>query len=181
MPLFRRAIEIGGLSEQDIQNLIMARHQRTGAHLAYDDIIRATQSEDDDIGEHQVENQFFRLLWGQSNGNPRAALMLWTASLSQLPGDRLKVGLPKYPKIVVNEKWGDDALFVYAAIMRHENLTQGEVVAVTNLAENIVINALGTAHDNHLLDCGPDGRYRITAIAQSSLSQLLRGKNFIYE
>ena len=181
MPLFRRAIEIDDFSEKDIMSLIMARHRQTNAHLAYDDIIRATQSEDDYIGEHQVEKQFFRLLWGQSNGNPRAALMLWTASLSQLPGDRLKVGLPKYPKITVSKSWGDEALFVYAAVMRHENLTEEEVIAVTNLPENIVINALGTGHDNNLLDCGADGRYRITAIAQASLTQLLLGKNFIYE
>lgn len=181
MPLFRRAIEIGDFSEKDIMDLIVARHQRTDAHLVYDDIIRATQSEGDILGEHQVEKQFFRLLWGQSNGNPRAALMLWTASLTPLRGDRMKIGLPKYPKVVINEKWGDDAMFVYAAIMRHENLTEDEVVAVTNLPENIVINALGTGYDSHLLDCGPDGRYRITAIAQISLTRLLLGKNFIYE
>ncbi|MBU1426404.1 MAG: hypothetical protein KKH12_07425 [Gammaproteobacteria bacterium] len=181
MPLFRRAIEIEDFSEKDIMNLIVARHQRTDAKLAYDDIIRATQSEDDLMGEHQVEKQFFRLLWGQSNGNPRAALMLWTASLTPLSDDRMKVGLPKYPKIIINEKWGDEALFVYAAIMRHENLTQDEVVAVTNLPENIVINALGTGYDGHLLDCGTDGRYRITAIAQASVTRLLLGKNFIYE
>ncbi|MFH0934741.1 MAG: hypothetical protein V1879_06010, partial [Pseudomonadota bacterium] len=181
MPLFRRAIRIDDFSEQDIMNLIVARHKHTAAHLAYDDIIRATQSEDDLIGEHQVEKQFFRLLWGQSNGNPRTALMLWTASLNPLSGDRLKVGLPRYPRIVIDEKWGDDALFVFAAIMRHENLTQDEVVAVTNLPENFVINALGTGYDKHLLDCGADGRYRITAIAQSSLTNLLLGKNFIYE
>jgi hypothetical protein len=181
MPLFRRAIEIGDFSENDIMHLIVSRHQRTDAHLAYDDIIRATQSEGDIGGEHQVEKQFFRLLWGQSDGNPRAALMLWMASLTPLGDSRMKVGLPKYPKVVINEKWGDDALFVYAAIMRHENLTQDEVAAVTNLPENIVNIALGTGYDNHLLDCGPDDRYRITAIAQTPLSRLLLGKNFIYE
>lgn len=181
MPLFRRAIEIGEFSEKDIMRLIVARHQRTDAHLAYDDIIRATQSEDDIVGEHQVEKQFFRLLWGQSNGNPRAALMLWMASLTPLSGERMKVGLPKYPKVFINERWGDDAMFIYAAIMRHENLTQDEVVATTNLPDNIVTNALGTGYDSHLLDCGRDGRYRITAIAQASLTRLLLGKNFIYE
>jgi len=181
MPLFRRAIKIGDFSEKDIMHLIVARHQRTDAHLSYDDIIRATQSEDDIVGEHQVEKQFFRLLWGQSNGNPRAALMLWMASLTPLNGDRMKVGLPKYPKVIINEEWGDDAMFVYAAIMRHENLTQDEVVAVTNLPVNIVTNTLGTGYDRHLLDCGRDGRYRITAIAQASLTRLLLGKNFIYE
>ena len=181
MPLFRRAIEILDFSETDIMHLIVARQQRTDAHLAYDDIIRATQSEDDIVGEHQVEKQFFRLLWGQSSGNPRAALMLWMASLTPLNDSRMKVGLPKYPKVVINEKWGDDAMFVYAAIMRHENLTEDEVVAVTNLPENIVINALGTGYDSHLLDYDTDGRYRITAIAQASLTRLLLGKNFIYE
>jgi hypothetical protein len=181
MPLFRQAIEVGDFSEEDILKLIMSRHNLTRRHLAYDDIIRATQSEDELIGERQVEKQFFRLLWGQSNGNPRAALLLWTASLTQLPNNRLKVGLPKYPKITISEDWGDDALFVYAAIMRHENLDTNEVISVTSLSENIVINALGTGYDNNLLSCGADGRYRISAMAQFSLTQLLLRKNFIYE
>ena len=181
MPLFRKAIEIHGFSETDIMNLVMARHRHSNTQLAYDDIIRATQSEDDFIGEHQVEKQFFRLLWGQSNGNPRAALMLWTASLSPLGGNRLKVGLPKYPKIIFSKIWGDEALFVYAAIIRHENLTAREVISVTNLTENIVNNALDTGHDNNLLSYGSDGRYRITATAQFNLIQHLLGKNFIYE
>jgi len=181
MPLFRRAIEINDFSEKDIMSLVMVRHRRTDAHLAYDEIIRATQSEEDYIGEHHVEKQFFRLLWGQSNGNPRAALMLWTTSLHQLPNNRLKVGLPKYPKVTISEDWGDEALFVYAAIMRHENLNIKEVISVTSLPENIVINALGTGYDNNLLSCGVNGRYRITPIAQFSLTQLLLRKNFIYE
>jgi len=181
MPLFRRAIEMSKFSETDILNLVMARHKCTNSQLAYDDIIRATQSEDEFVGDRQVEKQFFRLLWGQSKGNPRAALMLWTSSLSILPGNRLKVGLPKYPKISISQDWGDDALFVYAAIMRHENLTYTEVISVTNLPENIVNNALGTGHDNNLLSYGVDGRYRITPIVQFSLTQYLLGKNFIYE
>jgi len=65
--------------------------------------------------------------------------------------------------------------------MRHENLTEDEVIAATNLPENIVINALGTGHDNHLLGRSSEGRYRIAAIAQASLTQILLGKNFIYE
>ncbi len=181
MPLFRRAIEVGDFSETDILNLVMLRHSHTNTKLAYDEIIRATQSEDELIGEHQVEKQFFRLLWGQSNGNPRAALMLWTSSLNQLPNDRLRVGLPKYPKISISDDWGDDALFVYAAIMRHENLNTKEVISVTSLPENVVINALGTGFDNNLLECGFDGRFRISPVAQFSLTQLLLRKNFVYE
>lgn len=98
MPLFRKAIEIGDFSDTDILNLVMARHRRTDSHLAYDDIIRATQNADEYSGASHVEKQFFRLLWGQSNGNPRAALMLWIASLSQQSGNRLRSVCQNTPK-----------------------------------------------------------------------------------
>lgn len=89
---FRKVIQVPSFSDEDIQKMIAIRHKQTSYRLVYDEIVRATQSDDDHIGVTAVETQFFRLLWGQSNGNPRAAMALWLASLKPLPHKKLPVG-----------------------------------------------------------------------------------------
>lgn len=178
---FRNALPVPPMSDTDIQTLILTRHRRTDYSVSYDAIIRATQSPDDYGGMAQIETQFFRLLWGQSKGNPRAAMVLWRSALHSAGGKRLRVGIPRYKPIKGLEKVGDDALFVYAAILRHENLTAEEVIVTTDLAPGIVHDALRVGIDCEAIARGEDRRYRASPTAQFALIQLLMGKNFIHE
>jgi hypothetical protein len=178
---FRNALPVPPMSDTDIQQLILARHQRTGFSLSYDAIIRATQSPDAYGGMAQIETQFFRLLWGQSKGNPRAAIVLWRSALQAAGGKRLRVGIPRHKPIKGLERVGDDALFVYAAILRHENLTAEEAMDTTDLAPGIVHDALRVGIDCEAIVQGDDRRYRASPTAQFALIQLLMGKNFIHE
>ncbi len=120
---FRSALNIPPLTDADVQNLILTRHRSSGFTLSYDAIIRATQGPEEFGGLAHIETQFFRLLWGQAKGNPRAAIVLWISALQIFGSKRLRVGIPHYKPIRGLELVGDDALFVYAAIIRHENLT----------------------------------------------------------
>lgn len=178
---FRKVISVPSFSDADIQKLIMTRHRKTPYRLAYDEIIRATQSEDDHIGVTAVETQFFRLLWGQSNGNPRAAMALWLASLRRMPGNKLRVGVPRYQPVKGLEKAGDDAWFVYAAILRHENISVHEVMQTTNLSEGVVRSAIKIGVEARALAENVTGRFHVTPNAQFYLNQLLARKNFIHE
>lgn len=178
---FHNAIEVPPLSDETIERLILARHQRTSYDLAYDAIIRATQVSDEVGAANRVEAQFFRLLWGQSRGNPRAAIVLWTGALTALPSGRLKVGVPRFQPVKSLEHLGDDAWFVYAAVLRHENLSADEAVVATHLRAPVVRDALRNGVESHAIARGADGRYRVTPEAQTYLTQLLLGKNFIHE
>jgi hypothetical protein len=178
---FRKAIDVPPLGDEDVERLIMTRHRRTSYRLAYDAIIRATQSEDDSGAVEQVEAQFFRLLWGQSRGNPRAAIVLWTGALTAQRNGRLKVGVPQFQPVKSLERLGDDAWFVYSAILRHENLAADEAAVVTNLPLSVVRDALRIGIESRAIARGANDRYRVTPAAQFYLTQLLLGKNFIHE
>ncbi len=177
---FRKVIQVPPFSDEDIQKMITIRHKQTSYRLVYDEIIRATQSDDDHIGVTAVETQFFRLLWGQSNGNPRAAMALWLASLKPLPHKKLRVGVPRYKPVKGLESAGDDAWFVYAEIMRHENISVSEVMQTTNLSEGVVRGAIKIGLEARALAENANGRFHVTPNAQSYLNQLLARKNFIY-
>ena len=180
-PSFRRVVEVPPMGDEDIQRLIMTRHRRSSYRLAYDAIIRATQSEDDSGAAEQVETQFFRLLWGQSRGNPRAAIVLWVGALTAQRNGRLKVGVPQFQPVKGLERLGDDAWFVYSAILRHENLAADEAAVVTNLPLSVVRDALRIGIESRAIAQGANDRYRVTPAAQFYLTQLLLGKNFIHE
>ncbi len=178
---FRRVFEAPPWSDTDIRRLILSRHELSGLRLSYDTIIRAMQSTFEDATVAQLETQFFRLLWGQSRGNPRAAIVLWHSALSAAQDGALRVGIPRFQDYQAVEDAGDDSLFVFSAIIRHENLAIEEIVRVANLPERIVRHAVRLGVENGVVARFPDGKYRATPEAQFPLNQLLERRNFLYD
>lgn len=179
---FRTVFRIKGFSDEELQDYILRRHERTGFTLSYADIIRAVNTKYNGTEVSYVENMFFRLLWEQSQGNPELAEKLWIKSLKPIYGKRLKVGLPLIKTYPILHKLADEALFVLSALMRHENLTTPEIIQVTDMKEGVVRHALRIGLENDFLirDDG-DKRYRFSVEGQYSVLNLLKAKNFIYE
>jgi len=167
-------------TEDDIQQLIMTRHRRTPFKLSYDTIIRATQNSDEYSVMERIEQQFFRLLWGQSKGNPRTALVLWLSALRRSSGNVLRVGIPQYSQLKDAQLFSDDVMFVYAAIMRHENLSASELVLTTGLPMVTIKDAIKIGLESDVIFKADGERYRVAPVDQYALEQLLIRKNFIY-
>lgn len=178
---FRAVCTIPAWSEEDIKNLILARHRRTNYQLSYDSILEAARSVDDGLSHDYIETKFFRLLWQQSGGNPQTATELWFSALRKSNRPRtLRVGLPTLGVSKVFSTLQDEAFFVYAEILRHENLTSYEVQQVTNLPAASIHYALKIGLENHFLTRNKQGRYQITCLMQEALIQVLKKKNIIY-
>lgn len=179
-PYVSLARKLPAWTDADIKELIMNRHRRTDYRLSYDEIISAAGKYDRTGGVLHAESGFFRMLWQQSDGNPRAALNLWLSALKYSGPERLKVGLPRSPEAGLLGELPEDTHFVYAQIVRHENLSAEEAVQSTNLPESVVRHALKLGLEMRLLDCSAEGRYRIAPMLQSTLIAYLSGRNFIY-
>jgi hypothetical protein len=177
---FRRVFEAPPWSDTDIRRLILSRHELSGLRLSYDTIIRAMQSSFEEAAVAQLEAQFFRLLWGQSRGNPRAAIVLWLSALSVARDGSLRVGIHRFQDFHALEDAGDDTLFVFSSIIRHENLAIEEIARVADLPERVVRHAIRLGVENGLVARFPDGRYRATPEAQSALNQYLERRNFLH-
>jgi len=176
---FRAAYEVPPFSEDDIAEIIRKRHKETSYTLSYDKIINATGSKYGE-GPGHIEERFFRLLWEQSNGNPRLAIELWLSALRPQWGKVLRVELPEGPKKEPYVSLADDAQFVYASILKHENLTGAEAMRVTNLPEGLVRYALKMGLEIGFIFRDNAGRYRVTPKWQDILLKFLSSKNFIY-
>lgn len=177
---FRMVIKVYPWKDEDIKNLILKRHKKGPYQLSYDAIIQAVGSSKAEEAAAAIESKFFKLLWEQSGGNPRAAQDLWLSSLHRIRAKTLRVGLPDDPELSILGEISDDALFIYAALIRHENLSTIELVDVTDLPEGTVRYALRLGLENEYLKRSKEGRYRVAADSQRKLITYLRKRNFIY-
>lgn len=177
---FRTVLRVHAWKDEDIKKLIMSRHKHGDYKLSFDAILQAVGSSKVEDAEGAIESKFFKLLWEQSGGNPRAAQELWLSSLSRLRRKTLRVGLPDDPELEILSSLSDDALFVYSALIRHENLSTTESVDVTDLPEGTIRYALRLGLENEFLNRSKDGRYRVVADSQRRLITHLRKRNFIY-
>lgn len=176
--IFGKVLEIKPWSDIEVQQLILKRHNLSGYRIEFDHVIKAFQNEMNE--GPQLETQFFRLLWGQARGNPRAAMTLWLSSLRMIGDKHLKVGVPEFKKVRGLSEADDDTLFVYAAIVRHENLSLKELLMVTHIKESSVKRAIKFGEDFGIIE-NQKSRFRITPSTQYSVNSFLLGKNFIYE
>lgn len=179
---FRTVFRIKGFSDEELQEYIIRRHEKSGYTLSYADIIRAIKTKNTNNEISYVENMFFRLLWEQSHGNPELAEKLWLKALKPIYGKRLKVGLPLNKNYSILHKLADDSLFVFSALVRHENLTTHEIIQVTDMKEGVVRHSLRIGLENEFLTRNEsDKRYRFSVEGQYTVLNLLKAKNFIYE
>ncbi|MCP5144030.1 MAG: hypothetical protein H6978_04330 [Gammaproteobacteria bacterium] len=163
--------------DEDIEELITRRHSRTRYRLRFDRVIMAT---DATAGEY-IESRFFRLLWEQSRGIPRAALALWLKSLTFDDRRTMKVSLPDLSNVEQLADIPQEAMFIFAALVRHENLTAAEAQAVTGLAQALVRYAFARGREIGLVERGDDRRYRIAPSWSTAVNGFLKDRNLIYE
>lgn len=178
---FGKVIALSPWTEKSIQGLILSIHAQSHFNLVYDDILQAAGTENDTENVTYIENRFFSLLRQQSRGNPRLAVYLWLSALHKVGAKDLKVGLPEDPDNVLLATLPEDALFILASIIRHENLSLPQTFAVTQLPEGVVRHILERLVGLKLLDCDQSGVYRLAILYQYPIIQYLLAKHCLYE
>jgi len=175
----RNAIYAKRWSQNEVRSLILSRNHLSGYKLRYDDILLSSHgSETGNL--RNAEQRYFSLLWDSCRGVPMTALGMWLTSVRPV-GRTVNVGLPQIPDGSVLEKLGSKLMFVYAAIVTHENLTFEEILRTTNLQENVVRYALKSALDAEFLERSKDGRYRIASLWYQTVINYLARKNMLNE
>ncbi len=176
---YGKVLSLTSWRDYEIQSLILQRHNLTNYKRTFDESIKAYGA-GDSLGQ-QAEAQFFRLLWGQSRGNPRSALMLWVSALScETTGD-IHIGVPSFVNSGLVATMSDDSLFLLAAIARHESLNFDELRLITGIERTVIRKCLKEAEDKELVWTDTDGKIRIPSMAQYVIDYYLIGKNFLYE
>jgi len=171
---------VSAWSEEDISALLTKRHESTQFAHTYDADLYSLQGVSLGESQAEVESQYHRMIWDQSRGNPRIAQMIWLSSLRSAGEKRLAVGLPPRPDLRRLDSLSDDYFFVFAAILRHENLNTNELEGVLGLSSTSLRGILSKSEEMKVLERSRD-RYRISPLWQGLMTQVLVGKNMIYD
>lgn len=163
----------------EIQNLILTRHKSTHFSMSFDKSISAYGT-GNVLGE-KVDTQFFRLLWGQSRGNPRSALMSWVSAVSESSDKEIHVGVPRFINSSLVGTMSNEALMILAAVSKHDSLTMEEITDVTRINRLIVRKVIKESTEKELIWIDEKERIRISSRAQNAIDYYLIGKNFLYE
>ncbi len=164
-------------SEEALRKVILEAHRSTGAELEFDADIWTQPA--DDAGDTGLEQQFFRLLWEQSGGNPATARAIWLRSLEPRQGDVL-VTLPPSNNLARVQAAPTAIHLVLAAILRHECLTEADATRATDLPPRTVRLALAQAAEWGVLRLDEHGNYRVSPSWIKDLETLLKRKNMLY-
>ena len=175
----RNVIRVKRWTQTEIRSLILSRNQLSGYRLQYDDVLIDTRSPVAGTLRN-AEQRYFSLLWDGCRGLPMAALELWQGSV-KTKGKNVVASIPQLPSSSRIEQFGPKLMFVFAAIVTHENLTTEELVKVTNMQENVIRFALKSALDAEVIVRGSDGRYRITTLWYHTVVSSLNRKNMLHE
>lgn len=180
---FRHEIMMPRWTQEDITSLIKKRHSFSDYNLSFD-LISEILSQDEESLDDQatIEAKYYRLLSEQAKGKPGLALSLWITSLRAISYQKLQVALPSETNdTTIFNDMQDHSLFIFSALLRHENLTLSEAADVTSLPKGIVANSFKLGMERKFLMRDNNQRYRVVITKIDALTTFLAKKNFIYE
>ena len=173
-------IELMSWSDAEIQDLILKRHKQSELKIQFDKIISAVHRGDILESSARIEVQFFRMLWGQSRGNPRTAQELWVTATSLAHNNKIKVSVPDFTNAKDLGQFSDETLMLFANIVKQESLTYSELRRVSNLSSSSIKQSIKQGEDGMILQRISPQRWRIHPKAQYVVHAQLSGRNLIY-
>lgn len=176
---FRNIMEMSPWTEDDILQLIMTRNNKSAYTLKYDPVITASTLYSENDTMVNSDRKFFRLLWELSDGNPRTAIYSWLTCVTPV-GNTLNVSLPREPEGQIFKDLQPDALFIYASLVKHENLTIAEASRTTELPEGLVEYAFKVGLEREFLYRSENGRFRVNPGWHGTVVNFLRDRNLLY-
>lgn len=135
--LFGRLVELRGWPEEEVAELVESRMRRAGLSLDFSGLLEGTAAEaalDGPARQRALERareEYFRLLWDATDGNPRLVSHFWLRSLQRdEKTGQLTVRLFDTPDPATLEGLHDESRFLLAAVVVHEDLSAGEAAMV---------------------------------------------------
>ncbi|MEY3015221.1 MAG: hypothetical protein RIT45_3956 [Pseudomonadota bacterium] len=182
--LFTRRVMLRAWDEDRIGELVADRMHRSGFTAHFDDLV----DPDLDVADALVEGvrigeRFVRLLWDQSDGNPRDVLHFWARSLAPYGPTDVNVRLFAAPSVDALESLGAQARFALHAVLVHDGLTAAEAGAVLFETEAVLVGVLGWLEGRGILRSEPDEdgkrRFRVDAHWMRAVVRYLQRKHLL--
>ncbi|MBE0617296.1 MAG: ATP-binding protein, partial [Proteobacteria bacterium] len=178
--LFRTIYRLETWPEEDIGALIERRMRATGSVASYEDLVvdrvDGTEFRNEVI---RTGERYRRLLWDYADGNPRVAVHFWLRSLVPDGGNRVRVRLFAAPGADELDALQEQARFLLAAVVTHENLSVPEAVRILRYPPHLCEAGFNYLLANGLVEATAD-RYRVTVHWNRAVIRFLRRKHLLF-
>lgn len=180
---FRAVVHLRPWSEPDISALIERRTEASGLEVSYEDLLEDEIDSIEGVDERarilSTARDYNRLIWDYAEGSPRVAMHVWSRSLVPAGPGRVRVRLFGRPAAAWLESLGEDAKFVVAAIVWHEQLDAAAASAVVRLPRLVCEDVLARLLEIGAAERWGGDRVRITALWWPPVVRYLRRKHLI--
>ena len=179
LKIFRHHEALPPWREEQIGALIERRAASQGIALDFEALL-AERPHRRVLEERMVETAegYMRMIWDYSGGLPRVALHFWLRSLVPDGEQRARVKLFRPPDETEFSDLGQQAMFLVAAIMVHENLSIAEATSTTRYPVSVCRMHLERLADQQILSC-TSGRYRLTTRWHRAVTRVLIRNNLL--
>lgn len=141
-PLFDDVIRIAPWTEEGIVSLLTSRNEAVGIEPSFDHLVGELPDDADAIDYDealaQTEENYLRLLWHYSAGNPGLAMHAWRMSLGINEAGAVQVRVFQSPNPGALEGLPDASLFVLRAIVQMERASIEQICEITHLPMAVV-------------------------------------------
>ena len=178
--MFEEIVELRGWPDKLVEELIDARMDSVGVKANFEDLLD-TSAEGAARARALVraEEEYFRLLWHYTDGNPRLALHFWTRSITSEGPDMVRVRLFVAPDGDVLEALHEESRFVLAAVVMHENLDAEELSRILRWPLTRCTALLELLRVREILE-SRDGRYRTTVLWFRAVVRHLKRRRLLF-
>lgn len=177
---FRAEVRLGGWSEEQISQLLMARAAAAGVVHEFEDLVTDAERERSEGALARTSQAYTRLIWDYADGSPLVAIHYWLRSLAPMDGARVKVRLFKTPELDRLGRMPEEAVFLYAAIALHGNLSAAEASKILRYPERFSDALLIRGHEEgYLARLSNAERYSLSVQWYRAIIQFMRRKHVL--
>ena len=177
---FDRVVVLDPWTEPQIASLLKAKCAESEVEPRFDRIAVPRQAQSLALNDKErTEQDFYRMIWDYSDGNPAVSLHFWVRSLYlQPPDEAIYVRLFQGPTSADLEDLATTFYFVLRAVVQLELATEEDVVACTDLDPDEVADALRAAK-LHGYVVERDRLYEINTHWYRAITNILRRKHLL--
>ena len=183
---FTHVLYTDNLNSDDIESIIMKRHEESGYKLKFEanESIRKSRAykkrlaNPDDIQEY-LKNLYFEKLSNLADGNTSVAIILWLRSIKEVKNKTLVI-LPFQPVDIEGlEILDSETLFTLSAIVLHDTLKVAELCRVLSLSLTSSRVLLTRLKSRGILK-EKEGTYLLNQLVYRQAIKLLKKRNIIH-
>lgn len=183
---FQRVIFVGGLTSEDIENIVLKRHRVSGYKLLFEPTQELINSKKfkklttDESRQEFLKDFYFKQLNELAAGNISVTMMFWLSAINRIDQDKMIISSMMNHDFSFLDQLPAEELFTIAALLQHEMMTVEEHAKVFSQEIRQSLLLLNRMTNRGLLYQKSNGNYQINFLLYRAVVRTLSRKNIIH-